>query len=182
MRLVPPNQGRGRRPEAIPAVASSVEVRPMVRIRGRAGHSGQADTTCRRGPGPNRDPAASHSSRAHRSCPGTIGAGSAVSPINHRSTAAAQDRPSAIAHTIKLCPLVMSPQTKTPGWLVAQPGSQATFPRSVEIQAELRHHSAAFGSEETHRDQHEVTRYVDLGRSGTGSKRTRPFSWTWRTC
>ena len=51
-----------------------------------------------------------------------------MSPISQRSTAAAQDRPSAIAQTIRLCPLVMSPQTNTPSRLVAQLESHATFP------------------------------------------------------
>ena len=36
------------------------------------------------------------------SWPGTIGAGSDVVPINQRSTAAAQERPSAMAHTMRL--------------------------------------------------------------------------------
>ena len=51
---------------------------------------------------------------------GVSGAGRSVSPISQRSTAAAHDRPSAIAHTIRLWPRPMSPQTNTPSTLVCQ--------------------------------------------------------------
>ena len=49
---------------------------------------------------------------------GAIGLGSSVSPMSHLSTPAAQARPSAMAHTIRLWPRPMSPATNTPGTLV----------------------------------------------------------------
>jgi peptidoglycan/LPS O-acetylase OafA/YrhL len=60
---------------------------------------------------------------------GRTGVGSAVSPIRYSSTAAAQERPSAIAQTIRLWPRPASPQTNTPGWDVAHASSRATLPR-----------------------------------------------------
>jgi hypothetical protein len=49
---------------------------------------------------------------------GGIGDGSSVVPIRERSTDAAQERPSAIAHTMRLWPRPMSPHTNTPSRLV----------------------------------------------------------------
>ena len=51
---------------------------------------------------------------------GAMGAGSRVSPIRNSSTAAAHERPSAIAHTMRLWPRPMSPQTNTFGEVRAE--------------------------------------------------------------
>ena len=50
-------------------------------------------------------------------------------PIRYRSTEAAADRPSAMAHTMRLWPRVMSPHTNTPSTLVDHDASAATLPR-----------------------------------------------------
>ena len=50
--------------------------------------------------------------------------------MSQRSTAAAHERPSAMAQTMRLCPRVWSPQTKTPSTLVAQSPVAATVPRA----------------------------------------------------
>ena len=63
------------------------------------------------------------------SVPGLSGAGSSEEPTRKASTLAAAERPSAIAHTIRLCPRVMSPQTKTPSRDVDHDSSDATLPR-----------------------------------------------------
>ncbi len=72
------------------------------------------------------------------SWPGSSGAGSAVVPMSQRSTAAAHERPSAMAQTIRLCPRVWSPQTKTPSTLVAQIASATTVPRALDLDARAR--------------------------------------------
>jgi hypothetical protein len=59
---------------------------------------------------------------------GSMGEGKFVSPIKYLSTAAAVERPSAIAQTINDCPLPASPQTNTPSAFVAKFSSRAIFP------------------------------------------------------
>src|SRR5699024_3095152 len=63
--------------------------------------------------------------------PGLTGRGSVVDPVRCASTAAAQLRPSAIAHTMRLWPRAQSPAVNTPGTLVDQSASCTTVPREV---------------------------------------------------
>ena len=92
-----------------------------------------------------------------------MGAGRRVSPSRKRSTAAAHERPSAMAHTMRLWPRPMSPATNTPSTLVAQSSSRATLPRSVELDAELVEQAVALGADEAHGQQHELARQLEVG-------------------
>src|SRR5258708_34182901 len=60
---------------------------------------------------------------------GLTAAGSDDSPHRWASTAAAADRPSAMAQTISDCPRPISPATNTPGTEAANPLFLATLPR-----------------------------------------------------
>ena len=83
--------------------------------------------------------------------------------MSQRSTAAAHERPSAMAQTMRLCPRVWSPHTKTPSTLVAQSASAATVPRGSDLHAELGHRVATFRADEAHGQQHEVALELELG-------------------
>ena len=91
-----------------------------------------------------------------------MGVGSRVCPISHSSTPAAQERPSAIAHTIKLCPLPMSPHANTPASLVANESLLATLPRSSSVDAQLVEQTRTLGADEAHREQHELARQLEV--------------------
>ena len=97
------------------------------------------------------------------SWPGTIGAGSAVSPMRKRSTAAAAERPSAMAHTMRLWPRVMSPQTKTPVDVGRPRPVGGHVAPGVELEAQLGHHTLALGAEEPHGQQHQLAGQLELG-------------------
>ena len=94
---------------------------------------------------------------------GAIGLGRSVSPISHVSTPAAHERPSAIAHTMRLCPRPMSPHANTPGTLVMNAASRSTLPRRVEIHGELLEQTFPLRPEEPHRQQHELARQLEVG-------------------
>ena len=55
--------------------------------------------------------------------------GNKVEPVRYSSTAAAQERPSEMAHRTRLWPRPASPQAKTPSWEVANLSLRATLPR-----------------------------------------------------
>ena len=97
------------------------------------------------------------------SWPGTIGEGNEVSPMSQRSTAAAAERPSAMAHTIRLWPRVWSPQTKTPSTLVAQAGVRRHGAPAVDLQPELGHRAPALGAHEAHGQEHQLALQLELG-------------------
>ena len=93
---------------------------------------------------------------------GGIGAGRSVVPISHSSTAAAHERPSAIAQTIRLWPRPMSPQTNTPSTFVAHVVAGDVAPIG-ELDAELLEQALALRTDEAHREQHELGRELEVG-------------------
>ena len=94
---------------------------------------------------------------------GAIGEGNMVSPISHWSTPAAHERPSAIAHTMRLCPRPMSPQANTPGLAGHERRVARDVAPRVELDAEVLEQAGAFGAEEAHREQHELARQLEVG-------------------
>ncbi len=95
--------------------------------------------------------------------------------MSQRSTAAAQERPSAMAQTIRLCPRVWSPHTKTPSTLVAQSGSLATVPRGP---TSMPSSSTALWRSVPTKPMANSTRSASISNSepGTSSKIGRPSS------
>ena len=92
-----------------------------------------------------------------------MGAGRSVCPISHSSTPAAQERPSAIAHTMRLCPRPMSPHANTPSSVVWNDESRATLPRSSRLDPELFDHACPLGADEAQREQHQLARQLEVG-------------------
>ena len=94
---------------------------------------------------------------------GAIGAGSRVSPMSARSTAAAHERPSAIAHTMRLCPRPMSPHTNTLSRLVAVLAVPVDVAAFVERRRRAVRAARSLGTDESHREEHDLARQFELG-------------------
>ena len=89
----------------------------------------------------------------------------------HRSTLGAAERPSAIAHTMRLWPRVMSPQTNTPSRFVCQLPSHATSRSGVELETELGHDPVPLGPDEAERQQDQLARQLELAPRAPGRRR-----------
>ena len=94
---------------------------------------------------------------AHRNGVGRDGRGSRVSPMRNSSTAAAQERPSAMAQTIRLWPRPMSPHTNTFGEVRPEARRRgSTLPRSLISTPSCSSRPASLRTDEAHREQHEL--------------------------
>ncbi len=82
--------------------------------------------------------------------------------MSHRSTLAAHDRPSAMAHTIRLWPRVMSPHTNTavPARLPI-PVARHVAAR-VDVETELLHHTSPLRPGEAHGEEDELARQLEV--------------------
>ena len=87
---------------------------------------------------------------------GSIGAGSEVAPVSHSSTAAAADRPSAIAQTISDWPRPASPATNTPGTVDMNDASRAMLPRPSISTPSWASRPVRLRTGEAHGQQHEL--------------------------
>ena len=68
-----------------------------------------------------------------------------------------------MAHTIRLWPRVMSPQTNTPGTLVDHEESAATVPRALTSRPSSATTPFALGPQEPHGQQHQLAVQLELG-------------------
>ena len=83
--------------------------------------------------------------------------------MRYSSTAAAHERPSAIAQTIRLWPRPMSPATNTSGDVRTEPVVAGDVAPFVELDAELLEQALALRADEAHRQQHQLARQLEVG-------------------
>ena len=174
-----------RQRQALPAGQAAegrTEVLRHLGVGRRAARRGQAaeGVSLRRLPEQRRHPATRRRLTRHSECPGgsrcaatrlqswgravgRIGDGSWVSPISHASTPAAHERPSAIAHTMRLWPRPMSPHANTPSSVVMNVRVARHVAARVELDAELLEHALLLRAEEAHREEHELARQLEVG-------------------
>ena len=87
---------------------------------------------------------------------GATGSGRSEAPVSSPSTAAAQARPSAMAHTTSEAPRLASPQAYTPSADVRQRSSTSAVPRSrIALHAERIEQFGHVGADEAGGEQHQ---------------------------